>query len=148
MTTYNSRILVVDDDAGVRDSYRQTLTAAPASGIITKGAALFEEKAPDRGTPPENQYDVILTDCGENGIKAIEAAIEEQMPFAVAFVDMVMPGMDGAETAREIWRLDSRIKIVIVTAYSDDTPDDIVRKVKRQDLFYLRKPFNPSLPGP
>ena len=144
MTTYNSRILVVDDDAGVRDSYRQTLTASPASGIITKGAALFEEKAPDRGTPPENQYDVILTDCGENGIKAIEAAIEEQMPFAVAFVDMVMPGMDGAETAREIWRLDSRIKIVIVTAYSDDTPDDIVRKVKRQDLFYLRKPFNPA----
>jgi sigma-B regulation protein RsbU (phosphoserine phosphatase) len=144
MTTYNSRILVVDDDAGVRDSYRQTLTAAPASDIMTKGAALFEEPAPERGTPHKTQYDVILTDCGENGIKAAEAAIKEQMPFAAAFVDMIMPGMDGAETARELWRLDPRMKIVIVTAYSDDTPDDIVRKVKREDLFYLRKPFNPA----
>jgi sigma-B regulation protein RsbU (phosphoserine phosphatase) len=144
MGAYNTRILVIDDDAGVRDSYRQTLTAAPASEIMAKGAVLFEETAPDRGTPHETQYDVILTDCGENGIKAAEAAIEEQMPFAAAFVDMMMPGMDGAETAKEIWRIDPRMKIVIVTAYSDYTPDDIVSKVNREDLFYLRKPFNPA----
>jgi sigma-B regulation protein RsbU (phosphoserine phosphatase) len=85
-----------------------------------------------------------LTDCGENGIKAVQAALEEQMPFAAAFVDMMMPGMDGAETAKEIWRIDPQMKIVIVTAYSDYTPDDIVRKVNRDDLFYLRKPFNPA----
>jgi sigma-B regulation protein RsbU (phosphoserine phosphatase) len=144
MEAYNTRILIIDDDAGVRDSYRQTLTAAQASDIINKGAALFEETVQDRGTPHQTQYDVILTDCGENGVKAVQAALEEQMPFAAAFVDMMMPGMDGAETAKEIWRIDPRMKIVIVTAYSDYTPDDIVRKVKREDLFYLRKPFNPA----
>jgi sigma-B regulation protein RsbU (phosphoserine phosphatase) len=57
---------------------------------------------------------------------------------------MMMPGIDGAETAKQIWRLDPDIKIVIVTAYSDYTPDDIVNLVEREDLFYLRKPFNPA----
>jgi sigma-B regulation protein RsbU (phosphoserine phosphatase) len=141
MRTYNTRILVIDDDAGVRDSYRQTLSAAQASEIMAKGAELFEEAHIDPGPLIETQYDVILTDCGENGIKAVQAALEEQMPFVV---DMMMPGMDGAETAKEIWRIDPLMKIVIVTAYSDYTPDDIVRKVKRDDLFYLRKPFNPA----
>ena len=57
---------------------------------------------------------------------------------------MMMPGIDGAETAKQIWHIDPAIKIVIVTAYSDYTPDDIVRLVGREDLFYLRKPFNPA----
>ena len=57
---------------------------------------------------------------------------------------MKMPGIDGAETVKRIWSLDPDIKAVIVTAYSEFTPDDIVRVTGRDDIFYLRKPFNPE----
>ena len=63
-------------------------------------------------------------------------------PFAVAFIDMKMPGIDGATTAKKIWELDPEIKIVIVTAFGECSPDDIVTIVGRDDLFYLNKPFN------
>ena len=55
-----------------------------------------------------------------------------------------MPGMNGAETVREIWKIDPNMKVVIVTAFSDILPDEIVGIVGREDIFYLRKPFNPQ----
>jgi CheY-like chemotaxis protein len=69
------------------------------------------------------------------------------LPFAVAFIDMNMPGIDGAETSRRIWMLDPQVKIVIVTAFSEYKPCDIINIAQRDDLFYLRKfylrkPFN------
>jgi sigma-B regulation protein RsbU (phosphoserine phosphatase) len=143
MIPQNRKILIIDDDPGVRESYDQILSSNPVSGIMDKGRDLFAEKDQDIGVKPSRQYDITLTDCGEAGVSAVQEAVSRQNPFAAAFIDMMMPGIDGAETARQIWRIDPDIKIVIVTAYSDYTPDDIVRIVGREDLFYLRKPFNP-----
>jgi len=143
MMPKKNKILVIDDDPGVRESYDQILSSNPVSGIMDKGRDLFAEKDQDIGVKPSRQYDITLTDCGEAGVSAVQEAVRCQSPFAAAFIDMMMPGIDGAETARQIWRIDPDIKIVIVTAYSDYTPDDIVRIVGREDLFYLRKPFNP-----
>ncbi len=81
----------------------------------------------------------------ENGIKGIEKAArarETGMPFAVAFIDIEMPGLDGAQAAKRIWGIDPHVKIVIVTAYSDYTPEEIISVIGRDDIFYLRKPFN------
>jgi two-component system NtrC family sensor kinase len=140
----NNRILVVDDDPGVRESYREILSPFPREDVLGEGASLFDE--PNRGTEsvPRKQYDVVLTDRGEEGVKAVEKAMEQANPFAAAFVDMSMPGIDGAETARRIWTIDPNIGIVIVTAYSEYTPDDIIRVTGKDDIFYLRKPFNPE----
>jgi len=144
MIPQNRRILIIDDDPGVRDSYDQILASKPVSDVMSKGKDLFAEKDEDSGAKPSRQYDITLTDCGEAGVSAVQEAVSRQSPFAAAFIDMMMPGIDGAETAKQIWRIDPDIKIVIVTAYSDYTPDDIVNLVGREDLFYLRKPFNPS----
>jgi len=144
MIPHNRSILIVDDDPGVRDSYDQILSASPVSDIISKGKDLFDAKDEDFVANPKLQYDITLTDCGEAGVSAVQEAVSRRSPFAAAFIDMMMPGIDGAETARQIWRIDPDIKIVIVTAYSDYTPDDIVNLVGREDLFYLRKPFNPA----
>ena len=144
MNPHNKSILIVDDDPGVRDSYDQILSSKPVSDIISKGKDLFAEKDETSGAKPSRQYDITLTDCGEAGVSAVQEALSRQSPYAAAFIDMMMPGIDGAETAKQIWRLDPDIKIVIVTAYSDYTPDDIVNLVGREDLFYLRKPFNPA----
>ncbi|GAB6908711.1 conserved hypothetical protein [Desulfosarcina cetonica] len=141
--TSNHRILIIDDDPGIREAYRSILQPAEKSDVLAIGARLFGE-GPTVQTESAINYDITITQRGDQGIAAVEAAQHAGRPFAVAFIDMMMPGIDGAETARRIWELDSRIKIAIVTAYSDHTPADIIRVTGRNDLFYLRKPFNPE----
>jgi len=71
----------------------------------------------------------------------VKSSLAKERPFAVAFIDMSMPGINGAETARQLWEIDPQIKIVIITAFSTYTPDDIVTIAGREDLLFLRKPF-------
>lgn len=140
----NKRILVVDDDPGVRDSYAEILMPASRSDVMETGAFLFGEsdRAPVRSI--QKTYDLTMVDRGEKAVHVVEAALTEEQRFAAAFIDMNMPGIDGAETSKRIWSIDPHIKIIIVTAYSEYTPDDIIRVTERDDLFYLRKPYNPE----
>jgi len=139
----NNRILIIDDDPGIRDAYSDILAPQEATDIQSKGAALFGEPTSEPAAIKEH-YRLTITDRGTEGVAAVEASLSQQRPFALAFIDMMMPGIDGAETARLIWQHDPDIKIAIVTAYSEHTPDDIIRVTGRDDMFYLRKPFNPE----
>ena len=137
-----NRILIVDDDATVRVSYRQVLSRREKP-YLSQGDRLFGGgKAKTEETSP--LYDIREAKNGGEAVGMVREAVERGRPFELAFVDMKMPGMNGAETAREIWRIDSGIKIVIVTAFSEVSPDEMVQVTAREDLFYLRKPFNPE----
>jgi signal transduction histidine kinase len=136
------RILIVDDDAAVRQAYREILTPQENEFHLT-GEGLFGSA---RNAPLNRPLSYKIREA-ENGLEATELVWEARLrgkPFGVAFVDMKMPGMNGAETAREIWKIEPNMKMVIVTAFSDILPDEIVRIVGRDDIFYLRKPFNPE----
>ena len=122
----NQRILVIDDDPGVRDAFKEILTASPTSGIAERGAALFGEETPSPASCSPQFYELTLAENGEQGVNEVERARAEHRLFAVAFIDMNMPGIDGAETARRIWAVDPQIKIVIVTAFSEYRPCDII----------------------
>ncbi|MFC1880331.1 ATP-binding protein [Thermodesulfobacteriota bacterium] len=138
----NQRIIVIDDDPGVRDAFKEILTSSATSGIAERGAALFGEETPSLPSCSPQTYELTLAENGDQGVKAVESALAQQQPFAVAFIDMNMPGIDGAETSRRIWAIDPQIKIVIVTAFSEYRPCDIINIAQRDDIFYLRKPFN------
>ena len=138
----NNRILVVDDDPGVRQAYAVSMGHREDAGVLAQGTALFGGAATARPEFPRIAYDLTLTAGGEEALAVVDAALAATSPFAVAFVDMSMPRMDGAVTAQALWERDPSLKIVIVTAYSDYTPEDIIRRVGREDIFYLRKPFN------
>ena len=141
--TENNRILIIDDDPGIRDCYKSILSSPlQTENVLSKGASIFNEPVEDSGQVSQKQYDLVLTMRGEEGIEAVEKAVEKNAPFAAAFIDIKMPGIDGAETAKQIWKIDPNVKIAIVTAYSEHTPDDIVIVTGRDDVFYLRKPFN------
>jgi two-component system, NtrC family, sensor kinase len=140
----NLRILIIDDDPGVRESYEAILSPKEHEDVVSMGQALFGS-SPEKSRSSETiRFDLVTTERGDQGIQAVERSLTEHLPFAVAFVDMKMPGMDGAEVSKRIWDMDPGIKIIIVTAYSEYTPEDIIRVTGRDDIFYLRKPFNPE----
>jgi PAS domain S-box-containing protein len=62
----------------------------------------------------------------------------------MAFVDVRMPpGWDGIETIAKIWDVYPDLQIVICTAYSDYSWDDMIAKVGQSDrLLILKKPFD------
>ena len=140
----NNRVLIVDDDPGVRESYTAILTADSHSEVIDEGSILFGDNPCALKHQYQVCYDLTVTESGEQAVKEVQSHFDQNVQFAIAFVDMQMYGMDGAETAKKIWEIDPKIKIVIVTAYSEYSPEEIVDKTQREDIFYLRKPFNPE----
>ncbi|MDM8554723.1 response regulator [Desulfococcaceae bacterium HSG7] len=138
----NNRILIVDDDQGIRNSYKQSLLPLQKSETLQKGMALFGDKTADADSGETIVYNLTFAENGEAGVEYATQAKEQGNAYAVAFVDMQMPGIDGAETCKRLWKIDPDIKIVIVTAFSKYTPDQIIAIAGRDDLFYVRKPFN------
>ncbi|MCP3925893.1 MAG: response regulator [Desulfobacterales bacterium] len=139
----NRRILIIDDDPGIRETYHNILTLKVKKEILSKGANLFNKKT-NHIKQKQIDFKLSMSTSGEDGIDKVRTSLENDEPFAAAFIDMKMPGIDGAETSKKIWELDPDIKIVIVTAYSEYTPDDIIRVIGNDEIFYLRKPFNPE----
>ncbi len=144
--TADIRILIIDDDPGIRDAYNRILLpkSKRTELLLETGSKLFSENDLKTEKLLQKDYDLVFAKRGDLGIQEVETSIKKTRPFATAFIDMKMPGIDGAETARQIWNIDPDIRIAIVTAFSEFTPDDIVSAVGREDIFYLRKPFNPE----
>jgi len=74
----------------------------------------------------------------------VERALAESAPYAMAFVDVRMPpGWDGIETALAMWKAQPDLQIVICTAYSDYSWQDMLDRLGATDrLVILRKPFD------
>ena len=73
----------------------------------------------------------------------VEKALAEGRPYMVAFVDMRMPpGWDGLETIRNLWKVDPHMQVVICSAYSDRSWQEINNVLgKKDNLIILKKPF-------
>ena len=147
------RVLVADDEAGVRDAYRQILSEADMSSETAMfhnlRERLFSKAMQDQLAKGVSSSDTSFTPVFCDGAEAAVAAVREALaaddPFAVAFLDMRMPpGPDGVWAAARIRELDPAIEIVICTAYSDVDPRDIGAMVPPEEkLSYLQKPFHP-----
>lgn len=138
--------MIVDDEEIVRDSIRDILSVSKKEddGLLSASAALFDDTPTP--TTPKNKaiypnFDLQEANNGKTGILKVKQAVESQQPFAVIFLDMRMPGMDGLETAKEIRKLDPKVQIFFVTAYSDHGIEEIISQVGG-DVGYLSKPFN------
>jgi PAS domain S-box-containing protein len=78
-------------------------------------------------------HQVVEAASGPAGLAAIG-----QQPFDLVMLDFAMPGMNGAQVAQEIHRLDASRPIVFVSGYSDT---DQLRPVMNHHTALLRKPF-------
>ena len=94
------RILVVEDDFGSRRMMQKILM-------------------------PYGDVDVVVD--GEEAVRAFKLAIEEASPYAVVFMDIMMPKMDGHEALRKIRETEKSLgvktsdeaKVIMTTALED-----------------------------
>jgi two-component system response regulator AtoC len=105
------KILIVDDEDVIRDSFYEWLT--------------------------ELGYDVLLA---ENGTGAL-SVVKEKKPD-IAFIDLVMPGMDGIEVLRKIREISQGTGCVIMTAYGGIST--AITSMKEGAFDYIEKPFCPG----
>lgn len=82
--------------------------------------------------------------CATTGEEALSLALRET--FAVALIDIAMPGMDGLEVAIHLKELErSRdIPIIFITAFGDD-PEEIHRAYSAGGADYLVKPLDAEI---
>jgi signal transduction histidine kinase len=138
----NHRILVIDDNRAIHEDFKKILgKKMTPDNLAADEAALFGEEAP-RVELPEFQIDSAFQ--GKEGLELIEKSLAENRPYAMAFVDVRMPpGWDGVETTAKIWQKYPDLQVVICTAYSDYSWEDMLKKLGYSDrLVILKKPFD------
>ncbi len=141
------RLLVVDDNAEVLALFRKVLTpdlGLPSDHLDALEEMLFATPAlPAATDPPRPQFSVDFLQDGEQACRQALQARDQGRPYALAFVDMRMPGgWDGMQTIEALWLVDPHIHVVICTAFSDYSWGSITGRLGQSDrLLILRKPF-------
>ncbi|MCK4586929.1 MAG: diguanylate cyclase [Gammaproteobacteria bacterium] len=146
---YNKRILIVDDNESIHNDFRKVLVHEineDHADLDELEAELFGAEEKEAAvTESENVvYEVDSAFQGQEALNMVDKAEKEGKPYALIFMDVRMPpGWDGIETIGRIWVKHPYLEMVLCTAYSDYTWDDIVEKLGCTDkLLFLRKPFD------
>lgn len=136
------RVLLVDDNAAIHQDFKKILTppAEANSQLEDFEAALFEKP---KNTIERVSFRLDSAFQGQEALALVQKAMEENDPYALAFMDIRMPpGWDGVETIEHIWRVSPELQMVLCSAYSDYTWEDLIRRFGHTDnLLILKKPF-------
>ena len=139
----NRRILVIDDNRTIHDDVRKILGAkqAHAAGLDEAETMLFDDASAGRRA---DGFEIDSAYQGREGLEMVRQALRAERPYAAAFVDIRMPpGWDGITTIAHLWREDPNLEVVVCTAYSDYTWEEIAKTLGETDhLLILKKPFD------
>jgi two-component system, NtrC family, sensor kinase len=139
------RLLIIDDNRAIHDDFRKILCPKPlSSGNLDEAEAALFGEAPTTSSCPAISFQLDSACQGKEGLDLVKKAVEQGTRYALAFVDVRMPpGWDGVETTARIWEVDPDLQIVICTAYSDCSWDEMLGKLGHSDrLVILKKPFD------
>ena len=138
------RILVIDDNPEIHHDFRKILclNRSRASKLEAMEAELFDEETGFLGK--QLRFEVDSAFQGTEGLARVHHALQEGRPYEMAFVDVRMPpGLDGIEVTPMLWKADPTLQIIICTAYSDYSWEEMFAKVGTSDrMFFLQKPFD------
>jgi two-component system sensor histidine kinase/response regulator len=139
----NHRLLVIDDNRAIHQDIRKILIKSSSLpyDLDEHEAVLFADPPVDFQLPV---FEIDSAYQGQEGLDLIEKSLLEGRPYALAFVDVRMPpGWDGVETTCKIWEKYSDLQVIICTAYSDYSWEDILETLGYSDrLVILKKPFD------
>ena len=134
---------MIDDNEAIHRDFRKILSpdSTGKAALESASAALFGDTGPAAAVL---SFEIDCASQGQEGLHCVRQAIAEGRPYAMAFVDMRMPpGWDGIQTISHIWAEYPDLEIVICTAYSDYTLDEMVRVLGETDrMLILKKPFD------
>ena len=136
------RLLVVDDNPSIHQDFRKILTAPRGhEDLVAMESMLFGETSTRRVS---TRFEVDCANGGEEGVRHVREAVREGRPYAMAFVDIRMPpGIDGVETTLRMWRESPDLQVVLCSAYSDYSWEELASKLGNSErLLILRKPFD------
>ncbi len=147
MTTPGSnhryRVLIIDDNAAIHEDFRKILgeVSGARTALRDVQSTLFGGDSP---SPAGTFFDIDCASQGEEGLGLVRKALADGRPYSVAFVDGRMPpGWDGIETISHLWRAHPELQVVLCTAYSDYSWDQIRRVLGETDsMVILKKPFD------
>ncbi|MEX0776440.1 MAG: EAL domain-containing protein [Phycisphaeraceae bacterium] len=147
IATQPQRVLVIDDDQTLHEAFRNVLTPLriDSGSLDAMAADFFDEVDSAKSAPADlTTFELDLASQGQEGWELVKAAVAQGRPYGMAFVDMRMPpGWDGLETIEHLWEADPDLEVVICTAFSDHSWDQIVGRLGRtHHLLLLRKPFD------
>jgi two-component system, NtrC family, sensor kinase len=145
ITSQNRRILLADDMPTIHADFRKILVPQ-----VHERAELGAVEAALFGDEPREAVNAVTFELdsayqGQEALAMVQAALAAGRPYALAFVDMRMPpGWDGVQTIEHLWQADPRLQVVICTAYSDTSWDEVLARLDVRDrLLILKKPFDP-----
>jgi len=139
----NRRVLVIDDNEDIHTDFRKILVSSAASSNGTARSAFLGKSEEKDSSIPD--FELASATQGEQGINMAMQARRNQLPFAMAFVDVRMPpGLDGVETIERLWQIQPDLQVVICTAFADYSFEEIIERLGANDnLLILKKPFEP-----
>ncbi|MEM9461748.1 MAG: hypothetical protein AAGF11_46725 [Myxococcota bacterium] len=137
----------MDDNEAIHDDFRTMLQPPESEDALDDLISEVLGDEPEQPPPidfPDYEFDSAFQ--GRAAVQVVQDALTAGQSFALAFIDLRMPpGWNGVETIRHLWELDPNIQMIICSAYSDYTWEDIVEQLGPSDkLLFLRKPVDPS----
>jgi CheY-like chemotaxis protein len=75
----------------------------------------------------------------EHGQAALSYFLDNQESVAAVILDMIMPVMDGRETALALLAINPHLPILLTSGYALDS--DTQRLLEHEQVSFLRKPF-------
>ncbi len=84
-------------------------------------------------------YDLIEA---ENGKKALQVCKKDsEKPIQLLITDVIMPDMGGSELSKKLKKLKPKMKILFISAYTDNTI--VQHGILEKGVAFLQKPFSP-----
>ena len=121
----NRRILIVDDTASIHADFAKILSPATVEddSLGQTESLLFGTQS----TTQTQHFELDSAFQGREALDRLEAALADDRPYAMAFIDMRMPpGWDGLETIERLWQVDPKLQVALCTCllYTSDAADE------------------------
>ena len=143
---YN-HILIVDDNESIHEDIKTILSNSYSDSdreLEKIEDELFNTSTDQKDSVTRTDYDIDHAYQGKEAVQMVEEAQKDGDPYSLVFMDIRMPpGIDGIQAIKKIWDKYPYTEIVICTAYSDYSLDEIIQNVGTTDkLLFIKKPFD------
>ena len=128
----NMTVFAVDDEENVLALYESILGQQKSKRLDFFDS--LEEKE------VKNICDLHTFQRGEEYLQALSEHYKQGKRVPLSIVDMRLPGIHGLEVAKAARKIDKDMTIIIVTAYSDYTVEELMGQLEYR-VYYVRKPF-------